>query len=135
MLIWRIIGEAGLPPLLGSLHWLGYSIEAAGGRDAGPYSKPPQHLPSALQELAKATRKQEWAAIKEIDIPLCQHYLLTVIDFSLHDQLIPEAADFLCRALVLSSTIPHAGDQLKVIPSQAFGLHIQDQEFRLCLKY
>ena len=43
--------------------------------------------------------------------------------------------DIRSKALVLSSAIPHAGDWLKVIPSQALGLHIQDQEFRLRLKY
>jgi hypothetical protein len=37
--------------------------------------------------------------------------------------------------LLLSTSIPHAGDWLHAIPSPAFGLHLKDLEFRLCLRY
>ena len=39
------------------------------------------------------------------------------------------------KALAQSSAIRHAGDWLNVIPSSALGLHMFDQEFRLCLRY
>ena len=39
------------------------------------------------------------------------------------------------EALALSSAIFHAGDWLNVVPSSTLGLHLHDQEFRLCLKY
>ena len=38
------------------------------------------------------------------------------------------------RALALSSALPH-GDWLNDIPSATLGLHLQDQEFRCCLRY
>ena len=38
-------------------------------------------------------------------------------------------------ALALSSSIPHAGDWLNVVPSSALGLHLHDWEFRVCLQY
>ena len=37
--------------------------------------------------------------------------------------------------MALSCAIPHAGDWLNVVPSAALGLHLSDQEFRLCLQY
>jgi hypothetical protein len=40
-----------------------------------------------------------------------------------------------CKALLLSSSIPHSGDWLHVVPSPALGLHLKDPEFRSCLKY
>ena len=39
------------------------------------------------------------------------------------------------RALALSSALPHAGNWLNGIPSSTLGLHLQDQEFRYCLRY
>ena len=39
------------------------------------------------------------------------------------------------KALVLSTSIRHACDWLNVIPSPSLGLHLFDQEFRLCLRY
>ena len=37
--------------------------------------------------------------------------------------------------MVLSTSLPHAGDWLQVIPSPAFGLHLPDTHFKLCLQY
>ena len=50
-------------------------------------------------------------------------------------KLIDSAPDSRSRALALSSSIQHAGDWLSVIPSRALGLHMLDQEFRVCLHY
>ena len=38
------------------------------------------------------------------------------------------------RALVLSLSIPHAGEWLHVMPPTALGLHLWDWEFCLCLQ-
>uniref|UniRef100_A0A1X7T0K2 Uncharacterized protein n=1 Tax=Amphimedon queenslandica TaxID=400682 RepID=A0A1X7T0K2_AMPQE len=38
-------------------------------------------------------------------------------------------------ALLLSISIPHAGDWLNALPSPNDELHLLDSEFRLCLKY
>ena len=35
----------------------------------------------------------------------------------------------------MSSSIPHSGDWLSVVPSRQLGLHFLDQEFRLCVQY
>ena len=37
--------------------------------------------------------------------------------------------------MALSSALPHAGNWLNGIPSSTLGLHLQDQEFRCCLRY
>ena len=39
------------------------------------------------------------------------------------------------KALALSTSLPHACDWLNVVPSPALGLHLQDCEFRCCLRY
>ena len=49
--------------------------------------------------------------------------------------LVDVATDTRSKALVLSSSIPHACDWLQVIPSRSLGLHFQDCEFRVCLLY
>ena len=46
-----------------------------------------------------------------------------------------DACDARSRALALSSTLPHAGHWLNVGPSPTLGLHLQDREFRLYVKY
>ena len=95
----------------------------------------PKHIASALKDLAEAAGKQDWATIKDIDIPFHQHHLFRVIDQASYDQLVARTHDSCFKALALSSVIHHAGDWLNVIPSQALGLHLYDQEFRLCLQY
>ena len=37
--------------------------------------------------------------------------------------------------IIIIMAIPHAGDWLNVVPSQALGLHLQDWEFRVSLQY
>ena len=58
-----------------------------------------------------------------------------MIDQACFDQLIKKTPDVRAKALVLSSTIPHAGDWLRVVPSSALGLHLHNWEFQLCLQY
>ena len=43
--------------------------------------------------------------------------------------------DLRFKALYVSTSLPHSGDWLRVIPSPALGLHLQDWEFHLCLQY
>ena len=58
-----------------------------------------------------------------------------MIDEASLNSLLVSASDTRSRALALSTSIPHAGDWLNVIPSPALGFHIQDREFRFCLQY
>ena len=51
------------------------------------------------------------------------------------DALLNDAPDTRSRALLLSSSIPHACDWLNVIPSSSLGLHFLDREFHVCLRY
>ena len=52
-----------------------------------------------------------------------------------YGSLLSSAPDTRSRALALSSSIPHAGDWLNVVPSSTLGLHLHDREFRLCVDY
>ena len=73
--------------------------------------------------------------IGDIDVPLCQRTLSHTIDEASHADLLSRAPDTRSKALALSSAIRHAGDWLNAVPSRALGLHLRDQEFRLCLQY
>ena len=68
-------------------------------------------------------------------MPLKQHSLSVIIDETLHQHLLSTAPSTRTRALALSSALPHAGDWLNGVPSATLGLHLQDQEFRCCLRY
>ncbi len=94
-----------------------------------------RHLDPALQDLAKSTGREDWTSIEEVDVPLRQCNLSKAIDQAVFDGICATAPDTRFRALALSSSIPHAGDWLNVIPSSALGLHLLDREFRLCLQY
>ena len=39
------------------------------------------------------------------------------------------------KTSVLSSSLPHTGDWLTVVPSAALGLHLSDRKFHPCLQY
>ena len=93
------------------------------------------HLPSAISALANAAGKPEWASIGDIDVPLRQRPLSHTIDEASHADLLCRAPDTRSKALALSSAIRHAGNWLNAVPSRALGLHLRDQEFRLCLQY
>ena len=79
--------------------------------------------------------KPEWASIGDIDVPLRQRMLSHTIDKASHADLLSMAPDTRSKALALFSAIRHAGDWLNAVPSRTLGLHLRDQEFRLCLQY
>ena len=58
--------------------------------------------------------------------------IIIIINYS---KLLSSTPDTCSKALLLSSSIPHAGDWLGVFPSPNLGLHLLDCEFRLCLRY
>lgn len=68
-------------------------------------------------------------------MPLQQRHLSLAIDESIFQQLLLSASSTRSRALVHSTSLPHAGDWLNGVPSAALGLHLQDREFRCCLRY
>lgn len=93
------------------------------------------HVADALKDLASASGQNDWSALEKIDVPLRQRSLSRVIDQARFDLLVNNAPDVRSKALALSTSIPHAGDWLRVVPSIALGLHLHDWEFRLCLQY
>ena len=82
-----------------------------------------------------AAKMPDWVSVEDIDVPLCQRPLSQKIDEASYCSLLSSAPDTRSRALALSSSIPHAGDWLNVVPSSALGLHLHDREFRLCVDY
>ena len=140
--------KASLPVSLGGLGIRRASLHApaafigslcqASSLVAGILGYPPGdsiHLPSAISALANAAGKPEWASIGDIDVPLRQRTLFHTIDEASHADLLSRAPDTRSKALALSSAIRQAGDWLNAVPSRALGLHLRDQEFRLCLQY
>ena len=76
-----------------------------------------------------------WHHLEDIDLPLHQKSLSRLIDEVYFSSLIEASPDVRSKALALSTSLPHAGDWLNVVPSPALGLCLLDQEFRLCLGY
>ena len=93
------------------------------------------HLDSTVSALSVAASRPDWQCLDDIDVPLKQNSLSIAIDEAVYQHLLSTAPTSRERALVLSSALPHAGDWLNGIPSPALGLHLQDQEFRCCLRY
>ena len=85
--------------------------------------------------LSRAAGRPDWDSTHDVDVPLLQHSLSRTIDEATFDIFRASAAHPRQKALMLSTSIRHAGDWLNVVPSSALGLHLLDQEFRLCLKY
>ena len=96
---------------------------------------PSPHSSSALAAFLATVSRPDWQCLEDIDVPLKQHSLSVVIDETLHQHLLSTAPSTRARALALSSALPHAGDWLNGVPSATLGLHLQDQEFRCCLRY
>ena len=97
---------------------------------------PLEDLSGSITALADAADRLDWSCLDEIDVPLRQGPLSHAVDEATFNRLLnssPNCSRF--RALALSSSLPHAGDWLNVVPSPALGLHLQDKEFRLCLGY
>ena len=97
----------------------------------------PSSLNSAISSLAEATHRSDWVSVESIesDVSIHQRSLSRCIDEGSYNQLLTSAPDSRSRASVHSSSLPHAGDWLTVVPSAALGLHLSDREFRPCLQY
>ena len=106
------------------------SIEALCG-----LSTQPPHLDHALKELSKEANRPDWSSIEDIDVPLRQQTLSRSCDRNAFESLLNSAPDPRSKALALGTSLPRAGDWLKVIPSTTLGLHMSDEEFRPCLQY
>ena len=101
----------------------------------GRMPAPSIHLADVVSDLATAAEMPDWVSVEDIDVPLRQRPLSQKIDEASYRSLLSSAPDTRSRALALSSSIPHAGDWLNVVPSPALGLHLHDREFRLCVDY
>ena len=95
----------------------------------------PPHTMSTVAALASSASRPDWVRPEDIDLPLRQLSLSQAIDNASHRLLVSSATSIRSWALALSSSLPHAGDWLNVIPSSSLGLHLQDQEFKCCLRY
>ena len=93
------------------------------------------HLTSSLSSVALAANRSDLSSIADIDIPISQKHLSYAIDQTNISCLLSSAPSTQFKALALSTSSPHAGDWLHVIPSSALGSHMLDWEFRLCLLY
>ncbi len=99
-------------------------------------SPSPGILPeSVVPALASAAARSDWRVPCDIDVPLHQRTLSHAIDEATFQQLLVSAPTTRSRALARSSSLPHAGDWLNVIPSTSLGLHLHDHEFRCCISY
>ena len=88
----------------------------------------PSPHPGPLWLLSAAASRPDWRSVEDIDVPLHQHSLSIASDEAVSQHL-STAPSTCARALVLSSTLPHAGNWLNGVPSATLGLHLQDQEF------
>ena len=93
------------------------------------------HISPAVAALAASAARPDWQCLDDIDVPLLQHPLSLAIDEAQHQNLLLSATSVRSRALVLSTSLPHAGDWLNVVPSPSLGLKLQDREFSYCLRY
>ena len=96
---------------------------------------PPLHLSEVIADLASAAGHPDWVSLQSIDVPIRQRPLSRCIDKISFDHLLSSASDERSKALTLSTSLPHAGDCLQVVPSSALGLHLADREFRSSLQY
>ena len=92
-------------------------------------------LSSAISYLAKSSQLPSSGSLEHINMPFHEKSPSCLINVVCFNTLVHFAPDVRSRALALSSSLPHAGDWLNVIPCPARGLCILDQEFRLCLNY
>ncbi len=96
---------------------------------------PSPHITPTVSRLATEAARPDWKCLDDIDVPLRQKCLSHVVDEACFQQLLDSAPTCRSRALALSSSLPHAGDWLNIIPSTTLGLHLHDREFRCCLRY
>ena len=96
---------------------------------------PPLHLSEVIADLASAAGHPDWVSLQSIDVPIRQRLLSRCIDKVSFNHLLSSSSDERSKALTLSTSLPHAGDWLQVVPSSALGLHLADREFRSSLQY
>ena len=97
---------------------------------------PPSYVSAALEAFASfADLSDPLSSVADLDLPISQKSLSGLIDKVNYSKLLSSTPDTRSKALLLSSSIPHAGDWLGVLPSPNLGLHLLDCEFRLCLRY
>ena len=104
-------------------------------RILGQHPGPSPHTTAAVSALANAAAMPEWLSLEDIDVPVRQRHLSLAIDEASHHLLQSSAPTIRSRALALSTSLPHTGDWLNVVPSPSLGLRIQDREFRCSLRY
>ena len=92
-------------------------------------------LLAALPALSDAASRPDWISLEDVDVPLHQSHLSAAIDEATQCHLLSTAPSTRDRCLALSTALPHAGDWLNCVPSSTLGLHLQDKEFRSCLRY
>ena len=93
------------------------------------------HMGPSLVALSASASRPDWVHLDDIDVPLQQRHLSRAIDEAMQFELLTSAPSIRSRALAQSTSLPHAGDWLNGVPSPILGLHLQDQEFRCCLRY
>ena len=79
---------------------------------------PSPHVPPAIAALAAAANLPDWTNLYDVDVPIYQHSLSVAIDEAI---FLSTAPDTRSRALAHSSSLPHAGDWLNVVPSAPLG--------------
>ena len=104
-------------------------------RILGQHPGPSPHTTAAVSALANAAAMPDWLSLEDIDVPVRQRHLSLAIDEASHHLLQSSAPTIRSRALALSTSLPHAGDWLNVVPSPSLGLRLQDREFRYSLRY
>ena len=125
----------GLTPCSCCLHWLLATVLFPHVSHFGAFPAPPLVIPGCVSALAESAGRPEWLSVQDIDVPLTQRALSKSLDIALFDAILDSAPNIRSKALTLSSSIPHAGDWLNVIPSRALGLHFLHREHRVCLRY
>lgn len=96
---------------------------------------PPSYTSSAFQLFGQCSGLSDISSFSSFDFPISQKSLSRAVDQFNFDHLLDSSINLRPRALLLSSSLPHAGDWLTVLPSNNLGLHLLDSEFRLCLRY
>lgn len=69
--------------------------------------------------------RNNWTSLDAIDVPLRQRSVSCCIHEASHHILLATAPDSHSRARGFSSSLPHAGNWLKVIPSTTLDLYLQ----------
>ena len=96
---------------------------------------PPPLLSSAFSDFSLGTNNSDWSSAAGIEFPLSQKNLSRALDEASYTSLLHEAPNQRFKAFTLSTSMPHAGDWLNVIPSPALGLSVEDLYFHHCLQY